>query len=285
MNFPVRFSAFAFLSALWFSGDLRAEDTTADAVRPEIPEELLDDEHVREEFGINDFTAPSIEKIFDDLAVFGKLPYDEVKRPITKKIPRERIALSLSMGRLIAEGFLVVQAEKIEPLEDIGRALLKQAKVLGTGRRVTAHASSLLEKSVLGQWGSLKDELSATQVDVEAELLLLRDVEVAHLLSLGGWLRAFEMATIVTASDYTPEKARGLTRSEVVEYFLFSLEGLHPDLQETPIVVALRDGLTTIQKKNRRPSREGADPRRGGGITGYRDGDFGRGASGLGVSS
>ena len=221
---------------------------------PQIPEELLDDEHVREEFGVNDFTAPSIKKIFEDLAVFGKLPYDEVKRPVTKQIPRDRMALSLSMGRLVAEGFLVVQAEKLEPLEDIGRALLKQAKVLGTGRRVTAHASSLLEKSVLGEWGSLKDELAATQVDVESELLLLRDVEVAHLLSLGGWLRAFEMATMVTASDYTPEKARALARSEVVEYFLFSLEGLHPDLQQTTVVVALRSGLITIQEKTDVPA-------------------------------
>ena len=230
------------------------EASTEETARPSIPEELLDDEHVREEYGVNQFTAPSIKKIFEDLEVFGRLPYNEVARPISKKIPRDRVVLSISMGRLIAEGFLVVQAEKIEPLEDIGRALLKQAKVLGTGRRVTAHANSLLEKSVIGEWSSLRDELAATQADVEAELLMLRDVEVAHLLSLGGWLRAFEMATVVTANDYSPEKARGLARSEVVEYFLFSLSGLHPDLQETPPVVALRDGLTQIQERTDVPA-------------------------------
>ncbi len=254
MNLALRIPCITFLVAFSLSGGLRAEEKNTEKTLPQIPEELLDDEHVREEFGVNDFTAPSIKKIFEDLSVFGKLSYDDLKRPVTKKIPRDRLALSLSMGRLIAEGFLVVQAEKIEPLEDIGRALLKQAKVLGTGRRVTAHASSLLEKSVIGEWSSLRDELAATQVDVEAELLLLRDVEVAHLLSLGGWLRAFEMATMATANDYTPEKARGLARSEVVEYFLFSLEGLHPDLQETPVVIALRNGLTSIQKKTDVPT-------------------------------
>ena len=31
----------------------------------EVPEDLIGDEHVREEFGVNRFTTPSIKKLFD----------------------------------------------------------------------------------------------------------------------------------------------------------------------------------------------------------------------------
>ena len=33
--------------------------------RPEIPEDLLDDEHFRNESGLNEFTVPSIVKVFN----------------------------------------------------------------------------------------------------------------------------------------------------------------------------------------------------------------------------
>jgi len=44
-------------------------------VPPKVPEELLGNEHLREEFGVNEFTTPSIKKIFDQLDALGTLPY------------------------------------------------------------------------------------------------------------------------------------------------------------------------------------------------------------------
>jgi hypothetical protein len=46
---------------------------SAQATKPPIPEDVLSDEHVREEFGVNDFTTPSIRKLFDMLNKVGKL--------------------------------------------------------------------------------------------------------------------------------------------------------------------------------------------------------------------
>ena len=34
---------------------------------PEVPDDLLEDEHLREEYGVNPFTTPSIRKIFAQL--------------------------------------------------------------------------------------------------------------------------------------------------------------------------------------------------------------------------
>jgi hypothetical protein len=181
-----------------------------------IPNDLLGDEHVREEFGVNEFTTPSIRRIFDQLDALGTLSYDNLKKPLDEKPPVDRVLLSLELGNQIAEGFLVVHCEKIEAMEAVGKSLLKYAKALGAGMKFTKHSQSLLENSIKGDWGKLRNELSATQSDVEAEMVLLRDSDVAHLISLGGWLRAFEISTQAIADNYTPEKSRILGRPDII---------------------------------------------------------------------
>jgi hypothetical protein len=225
----------------------KAKEQPAVPAKPKVPEELIGDEHVREEFGVNEFTTPSIRKIFDQLDALGTLPYEALKRPIPEKAPSDRVLLSLAMGTLIADGFLVVQCEKVESMEKVGRALLRFAKALGAGTRISRHSQSLLENSVKGDWKKLRAELSATQVDVEAEMVLLRDSEVAHLISLGGWLRAFEISTQAVADNYSPERSRYLSRADIVDYYISSLETLNPTLQKLPYMQDLHEGLQAMR--------------------------------------
>jgi hypothetical protein len=222
------------------------ESKEAKQDKPKVPEGLVGDEHVREEFGINDFTTPSIRKVFDSLDALGTLPYDQLKRPISDKAPTDRVLLALGLGTLIGDGFLVVQCEKIEEMENVGRAILKYAKALGAGLRINKHSQSLLENSLKGDWDKLRTELASTQADVEGEMVQLRDSDVAHLIALGGWLRAFEIATEAVSANYSEDKSRALGRSDVVEYFLNSLESLHPDIQAQPAIQTLHDGLAAM---------------------------------------
>jgi hypothetical protein len=213
---------------------------------PPIPEDFLGDEHIREEFGINEWTTPSIGKIFDIMGGLGTLSFDELKRKVPEKPPGDRVAVSLGLGALIADGFLVVQCEKVEAMEDVGRAMIKYAKALGAGSRMNRHTQSLLENSVQGDWASLRMELAKTQADVEGEMLQLRDVEIAHLISLGGWLRGFEISTDAVKASYTEEKSRQLGRRDIVEYYAASLENVNPDLVEKEPLKSLREGLTEL---------------------------------------
>ena len=208
-----------------------------------VPEELIGNEHLREEFGVNEFTTPSIRKIFDQLDALGTLPYDSLKRPFPDKAPSDRVLLSLALGTLIADGFLVVQCEKVEEMENVGRSLLRYAKALGAGTRMNKHSQSLLENSIKGDWKKLRTELAATQADVEAEMVLLRDSDVAHLISLGGWLRAFEISTQTVAENYSPARSRYLSRADIVDYYIASLETLHPTIQKLPYIHDLHEGL------------------------------------------
>lgn len=214
--------------------------------KSKVPEDLLGNEHVREEFGVNEFTTPSIRKIFDALDALGTLPYDQLKRPISQTAPSDRVLIALGLGTLIGDGFLVVQSEKVEEMENVGHALLKYAKALGAGMRINKHSQSLLENSLKGDWDKLRAELASTQADVEGEMVLLRDSDVAHLIALGGWLRAFEIATGAVAANYSEEKSRSLGRADVVEYFLTSLEALHPEVQKESYIQDLHDGLEAM---------------------------------------
>ena len=211
-----------------------------------IPDDVLGDEHVREEFGVNDFTTPSIRKLFDMLNKVGKLRYDELKRTFSDKTPADRVIVSLGLGTLIADGFLIVQTEKVDEMEFVGRAMIKYGKALGAGGRMNKHTQSLFEHSLRGEWNDLKEELARTQTDVEAEMVMLRDVDIAHLISLGGWLRALEISTKTIAMDYAEEKTRQLTRRDIVEYYLGSLDSLHPSLLKNPNLIELRKGIKEL---------------------------------------
>jgi hypothetical protein len=215
---------------------------------PQIPEELLEDEHLREEMGVNDFTAPSIRKIFDDLKKLRPLPYDELKRPLPEQPPQDRTKLALIMGVLLADGFFAVEAEQFFDLEPIGRSLLNHGKILGSGTRISSHMKSMLEKGAVGQWDALKEELFQTQKDVEKEMVLIRDVDAANLISLGGWLRALEIGCAASLNPYDPAKAALLTKPEIVEYFVLNLETLEPRIQKNQLVGRIRTRLLEMQK-------------------------------------
>lgn len=222
----------------------------------EIPEELLEDEHLREEMGVNEFTTPSIRKIFDDLKRMRPLPYDELKRPLPEQTPQDRTRLALTVGLLLADGFFAVEAEQFFDLEPIGRVLLNHSKVLGSGTRISSHMKSVLEKGAKGEWEALKEELVRTQKDVEKEMVLIRDVDAANLISLAGWLRAFEIGCAASLNPYDPAKAATLARPEVVEYFVLNLETLEPRIQKNKLVGRIRENMLTIQEKTTVPDQE-----------------------------
>lgn len=213
---------------------------------PPIPEDYLGDDHIREEFGVNEWTTPSIGKVFDIMGALGTLSFDDLRRPVPERPPGDRVAVSLGLGALIADGFLVVQCEKIESMEDVGRAMIKYAKALGAGNRMNRHTQSLLENSIQGDWQSLRVELAKTQADVEAEMLQLRDVEIAHLISLGGWLRGLQISTQAVKSSYSEDKSRQLGRRDIVEYYAASLENMNPDLQAKEPLRSIRAGLQEL---------------------------------------
>lgn len=221
------------------NGDLPRDTAAPKNGEATVPDDLLEDEHLREEFGVNTFTAPSIKKLFGDLAELGALPYEKLRRDLPKDAPRDRTQVALSLGMLIADGFLMVTTEKISEFEQVGRGVLKHAKALGAGDRISRHTKTIIENSAGGDWDVLKDELAKTQTDVEAELVLLRDHEIAQLISLGGWIRGLEISAAAASDPFSPKKAAVLARADLIEFFQYSLLDL-------PEKIRARDPLKSV---------------------------------------
>lgn len=206
-----------------------------------IPKDLIENPHVREELGINEFTAPSIRLIFDDLDQLTPMPVRETRHTLPKRMPLSRTDLALEIGFLIADGFLAVQHGHIEDIEPIAKNLSKYGRALGAGDRVNRHAKSLLENAKKKNTEALKDQLAATQKDVEKELVQLKDADLAHLISLGGWIRALECASAAVTKEFTEERAYQLFREDIAEYYEGSIGGLEPRISKTPKFITIRE--------------------------------------------
>ena len=94
--------------------------------QPAIPERLLDDSHMNEELGINEFTAPSIRKIFEDLEGLPEIPENAALRPRPERPPMDRCSLALQLGGMMADGFVIVQCGKMNEVKPAGPLQLRE---------------------------------------------------------------------------------------------------------------------------------------------------------------
>ena len=81
----------------------------------------------------------------------------------------------------------------------------------------------------------------------EKEMVLLRDMEIAHLIAMGGWLRGLQIASGAAAEPFSPEKARVMARTDLVEYFAAILADLDPKYAAQDQVKKLKAGLEEIR--------------------------------------
>ena len=209
--------------------------------------EAVDMAEVREELGVNQFTAPSIEQVLAELMDLRPIQIEKVWRDLPAGIPQSRARLALASGRVIADGLLAVIAEKPSRVEPCARALLRFAKGLGVSDHVTKHSKSIIEKAFKENWTDVRRELVKAQADVEGGMLALKDEEIAHLVSLGGWLRGVEIVSTLVADDYTPERTKRLIQPEALDYFIDRLGSLNPNLKSHALFQSIDETLHALR--------------------------------------
>lgn len=235
--------------ALWAMTGCLVAAFPSMAAAPPAGSETDAEDHMREELGVNPFTTPSIQMVLTDLDRLKPIPFEFVRRDIPQGVYTNRAQIALNFGALIADGFLIVASENRTGIEKVGAALLKQARTLGVGDYVTRHSQSLSELAAHDRWGKLKEELIATQADVEKAMIALHDEELAHLVSLGGWLRGLEMTSAILSKDYDAAKAAVLLKKDLVDYFLDRLTSLNPSLRRTKLIEGIVSSLQRIRAR------------------------------------
>src|SRR5947208_11320036 len=210
-------------------------------------EPLTPEKYEREELGVNIYTAPSIERIFQQLDALRPLPFEQLQREFPKASPASREQKGLIFGGLVADGFLVVEAARKSAVDDLGRVLLREARGLGVADRVTRHSASLTDLAGRGKWLAVRKGLIATQADVEQAMIELRDQKMAHLISLGGWLRGLEISAGTVEAEFSPQRAKVLAQPDLADYFGAELKTLPPLLAHTPLFEKIRGSIKKLQ--------------------------------------
>jgi hypothetical protein len=222
---------------------------TAPFAQQEVDKELEDasDDYMRDELGVNEITAPSIAQILKDFGNFIPVPMEIIATNPRDAVYDNRLQTSLHIGALVADGFMLTIAERAQDVQDIGRALIRQSRALGVGDRLTKRSKSLFESSEKGDWQAMREELIRTQADVEKSMLDLHDEQMSHMISLGGWLRGFQLAANSCAQSYSPEKALILGRVEIMDYYIDRLDTLHPRLKKTEFVFTITSKIKNLR--------------------------------------
>ncbi len=224
---------------------------TPERRRGEVPamfrdDAMLDESHSNQELGINVYTAPSISKIFDQLDTLPAIPESYVLRKRSEKLPTDTGSLALEMGFLMADGFIAVRSGHMNDVKPIALDLTRYGKAMGVGERMNTHSASLLENAEKGQLEQFKKNLASTQGDVNAELSSLRDPDLAHLIALGGWVRALDAAAAAIEQRFDAGQAATIFYPDAPEYFDEVLGYLNPQTGKRLKVEGMRGLLRTL---------------------------------------
>src|SRR5437588_11826443 len=109
------------------------------------------------------------------------------------------------------------------------------------------HSASLTELGRSGQWQQVRHELIATQADVEQAMIDLHDEKMAHLISLGGWLRGLEISAGAVEAEFSPQRAKLLAQPDLADYFAAELKTLPPTIAHAALFEKIRASVKKLQ--------------------------------------
>jgi hypothetical protein len=70
---------------------------------------------------------------------------------------------------------------------------------------------------------------------------------MAHLISLGGWLRGLEISAGAIELEFSSQRAKMLAQQDLVDYFAAELKTLPPTLAHTALFEKIRAGVNGIR--------------------------------------
>jgi hypothetical protein len=195
---------------------------------------------------MDDVVVPLPSEVFNVLDKLGTPNWrSELRAPgASGRGARSQIALHL--GSVVAEGFVAVEATDKERVKQIGREVLELSRAIGVEKTVLSRTNLIVTKADAGDWPGVRRELDGALTDVKNAMVELKDAELAHLVSLGGWLRGTEVVTSVVQKNYTADGADLLNQPDLLNYFQQRLASMPPRLRGDQLVTKVQKGLDEI---------------------------------------
>jgi hypothetical protein len=195
---------------------------------------------------LDDVVVPLPSEVFNVLDKLGTPDWKGQFRSPNIRNRGERPQIALLLGAVIAEGFVAVEATDRERVKSIGRDVLELARAIGVEKAVLARTNAILSKADAGDWIAVREELDGALTDVKDAMIELKDDQLAHLVSLGGWLRGTEVLTAIVDKSFSPDEADLLNQPDLLRYFQERLAGMPQRLRNNQLVARIQKSLDQI---------------------------------------
>lgn len=198
---------------------------------------------------IDDVLVPVPSAVFVTLDKFAHSNWRAVQRPELAhwKPHGNQTEIALLLGAVIAEGFIAVEAEDLDEVKSIGRAVLVLTRGLGVEQAALGRSRSIIEHAERGDWPAVRKEWDGLIPDVERGMKELKSEQLAQFVSLGGWLRGAQALSTLVSQDYSRENAALLQQRGLIDHFDKQLEAMRGDIGTKSVVIRMRDGLRRMQ--------------------------------------
>ncbi len=195
---------------------------------------------------LDDVVVPLPSEVFNVLDKLGTPDWRGELRDPPVGVRGERPRIALLLGAVIAEGFVAVEAKDREHVRDIGRDVLSLSRAIGVEKAVLTRTNAIQTKADAADWMGVRRELDGALTDVKNAMIELKDAQLAHLVSLGGWLRGTEVLTSIVDKSYSPDGADLLNQPDLLRYFQERLAGMPSRLRNHELVSHVERSLEEI---------------------------------------
>jgi hypothetical protein len=195
---------------------------------------------------VDDVVVPVPSEVFSVLDKLGEPNWRAELRNVVLPTTSDRTKLSLLFGYTVAEGFVAVQAEDKEAVKGLGRDVINLAQSLGLSKSVLPHAQSILDAADKSNWSAIRKEFDLTQKTVRDTMEQMKDIDLSHCVSLGGWLRGTASVTSVVKKSFSADRAELLNQPMLVEHFLSMIEKMPAGTRDHDVVKSIRKGLGIV---------------------------------------
>jgi hypothetical protein len=198
---------------------------------------------------VDDVVVPVPSEIFSVLDKLGEPNWRQELRKLGDSGSSDRTALSLRFGSVVAEGFVAVQAQDKQAVEDIGREVIDLSKSLGISKAVIPHANSILDAVDKNDWSTIRKEFDRTQTTVRNMMEQNKDADLSQCVSIGGWLRGTAAVTSIVGKNFSEDRAELLNQPALVDHFIGSIGRMGGESKNKGVVRSIADGLKTVRDK------------------------------------
>lgn len=198
---------------------------------------------------IDEVIIPVPSEVFEVLDKLGEPNWRSEMRPQDNANVSTRFELALQFGVVVADGFIAVQAQDRQAIQNLGREVQRLANKLALDEPVLRHAQSIMDSAERNDYQAVRDELDRTERTVREEMERMRDEELAQCVSIGGWLRGTEVVTSIVSKSYSKEKAELLHQPDLVLHFRDSIAKMKRSVRGSGTMKAVVAGLETLRSR------------------------------------